>query len=434
MPQAAIGSVKKIKPRMMTRGKDEDGNSITYERPGGWEARVTYTAEGVRHTTRVTLPTWTKATDALAKIKRELRALGPDEYHRRKSAAEHPLQELPAPATKPANDERTFQHLAIFYRRRYARPPRMRDGRRSEGLESWKQVRQQVRTLMDLMDKGRPLSEITFELVRDAKMKRLDTPVQMAGWKKSRPRSYANVNRLLGVLKRMFKVGMRMHWMAENPFDVVEESSREKLIQLGMEKSRSRVISPKEEAALLEQLKGRYLQRSLPAILLLLHTGARAGEILYAERSDRDKRRVRWTDVDFTSKVITVYASKTERERKVGMTPRLVTALRELRKRQNVSDGAEVFSGLTYSVVRDDFETACAAAGITGLRLHDLRHSRATRWIQGGLGESEVAYLLGHSPKSNTTRRYINPDSRTITRSLAADARFTKEHGKMSIN
>jgi integrase len=135
--------------------------------------------------------------------------------------------------------------------------------------------------------------------------------------------------------------------------------------------------------------------------------------------------------VNFAAKTLKLYASKTEEEREVGLVPRLSKALRAHRAEMNVgSDDAEVFGHLTYTKLRDDFTAACEAARIKDLRLHDLRHTRATRWTQGGLMESEVAHLLGHSEKSQVTRRYINPDERTIARSIVAAARFTKEHGR----
>ncbi len=54
--------------------------------------------------------------------------------------------------------------------------------------------------------------------------------------------------------------------------------------------------------------------------------------------------------------------------------------------------------------LRNPFEKTCEAAGIEGLRIHDLRHSFATLAIQGGASLYDVQKLLGHSDISMTQR------------------------------
>jgi len=47
----------------------------------------------------------------------------------------------------------------------------------------------------------------------------------------------------------------------------------------------------------------------------------------------------------------------------------------------------------------------CKAADITGLRVHDLRHSFASQLASGGASLPLIGALLGHSSPS-TTHRY----------------------------
>ena len=53
-------------------------------------------------------------------------------------------------------------------------------------------------------------------------------------------------------------------------------------------------------------------------------------------------------------------------------------------------------TGRPYVCLHRSFTTACKKAGITGLRFHDLRHTFATRLIQGGVDIETVRSLLGH--------------------------------------
>jgi site-specific recombinase XerD len=46
----------------------------------------------------------------------------------------------------------------------------------------------------------------------------------------------------------------------------------------------------------------------------------------------------------------------------------------------------------------------CKAAGITGLRIHDLRHSYASHLVSTGFSLPVIGALLGHSQPATTAR------------------------------
>ena len=56
---------------------------------------------------------------------------------------------------------------------------------------------------------------------------------------------------------------------------------------------------------------------------------------------------------------------------------------------------------------------ATKAAGLDGLRIHDLRHTAVALWIAAGASPKEVAALAGHTSVSFTLDRYghLYPDS-----------------------
>ena len=55
--------------------------------------------------------------------------------------------------------------------------------------------------------------------------------------------------------------------------------------------------------------------------------------------------------------------------------------------------------------VEKPWRTICHAAGITGLRPHDLRHNYASQLASAGIGLHVIGGLLGHR-KPSTTARY----------------------------
>jgi integrase len=74
---------------------------------------------------------------------------------------------------------------------------------------------------------------------------------------------------------------------------------------------------------------------------------------------------------------------------------------------------------------------ATRAAGLEGLRIHDLRHTAVALWIAAGANPKEVSTRAGHSSVSFTLDRYghlyprSTPHSATAwTRSTAVPSRY----------
>lgn len=56
---------------------------------------------------------------------------------------------------------------------------------------------------------------------------------------------------------------------------------------------------------------------------------------------------------------------------------------------------------------------ATRAAGLEGLRIHDLRHTAVSLWIAAGTGPKDVAARAGHTSVSFTLDRYghLSPEA-----------------------
>src|SRR5262249_56545924 len=78
--------------------------------------------------------------------------------------------------------------------------------------------------------------------------------------------------------------------------------------------------------------------------------------------------------------------------------------------------GEFVFPGSTTQHrgrLRRAWEAICKDAGITNMRLHDLRHSYASVLANMGVSLQVVGKLLGHS-KATTTQRYSHLYDETL--------------------
>ncbi len=63
--------------------------------------------------------------------------------------------------------------------------------------------------------------------------------------------------------------------------------------------------------------------------------------------------------------------------------------------------------------VKGNWAAICKAAKITGLRIHDLRHSYASHLASAGVGLHTIGALLGHTQPA-TTAKYFALDGRSL--------------------
>jgi len=76
------------------------------------------------------------------------------------------------------------------------------------------------------------------------------------------------------------------------------------------------------------------------------------------------------------------------------------------------------FSDLTATRASQKFAAACKRAGISGLRLHDLRHEAISRLVEMGLSAMEIAAVSGHKSVSMLVR-YSHPDPCKLAQKIA---------------
>ncbi|MEE4277914.1 MAG: site-specific integrase [Halieaceae bacterium] len=169
-----------------------------------------------------------------------------------------------------------------------------------------------------------------------------------------------------------------------------------------------------------------------PLIVLALNTGMRRGELLGLE----------WSRVDSNNAMIHLEAMHTKagRRRGVPLNRQAQDALLVLKRYRAThcpssrwvicrADGERIYS------VATGFRNACARAGITDFRFHDLRHTCAAWLVQSGVPLTQVRDVLGHSTVTMTERyAHLAPDNiRTAVAALDGNI-VTESHERVTLD
>jgi integrase len=200
-------------------------------------------------------------------------------------------------------------------------------------------------------------------------------------------------NRVVAFLSTLLNIAASdaLKWRTDNPAAKIAKNH---------ESPRQRYLKNDELPRLVEALKSHRNQQTANAIRLLLLTGARRGEVLSAT----------WGQFDLVTGVWTKPAATTKqaREHAVQLSAPALLLLSEIRPIA-APDDDHVFAGKNGHLVelKASWRAICRSASISGVRLHDLRHSFASIAASSGASLPLIGALLGHT-QSSTTQRYAH--------------------------
>lgn len=197
------------------------------------------------------------------------------------------------------------------------------------------------------------------------------------------------------------------HW------DELEDNPATRLTMPQVDNERKRVLSFDEQALLEQALADCRNERVGPALTLLRETAMRASEPLAIAT---------WADVDWERCVLRLNDGKAG-SRDVPLSPAAMEALHAL---QALGSGSleERIVDISYDSLRAAWKRACTRAGISDLRIHDLRHTAATRMALSTGNMFLVRALTGHKTLK-MLERYVNvsaDDVVKVMRTLAQAA------------
>lgn len=214
-------------------------------------------------------------------------------------------------------------------------------------------------------------------------------------------------NRTVDILSKMLSLAEQWGWRPPetNPCKAVP--------RYRIERHRERVLTREElfrlgEAIRAAPAEGLASANAAAAIRLLVLTGCRRNEIL----------ELHWDDLDFDSGQMRLRDSKSG--------PRMVAM---------PDKAAEIFAGLARTPgspwvfpgrrkgsrlvnINDSWDRIRKRAGLDDVRLHDLRHTYASRALALGEGLPMIGALLGHQ-SVRSTARYAHPDQDAVRKATA---------------
>jgi len=200
----------------------------------------------------------------------------------------------------------------------------------------------------------------------------------------------AIINMEMGVIRRLLKKAKRWHLVGSE------------IKPLREPRSIGRALSHSEKIKLLATANSRpEWQNARLAAILAFNTTMRGCEI----------KSLRWRDVDLLSRVITVCKSKTAAgERTIPINDAAFSAVRELRNRAQRLNGIRPDDFLFPACEHERFDPTkpmkswrsawrqlTKAAGIPGLRFHDLRHHAITELAEESQASDQtIMSIAGH--------------------------------------
>lgn len=227
---------------------------------------------------------------------------------------------------------------------------------------------------------------------------------------------HVTANRLSQVLKNVYAWGTkREHWEGLNP---LIDPATGKPIRRHQVKSRARYLKNDEAARLLEVLDAEpRVWRDYFTLALLV--GARAGNL----------RHMAWDELDLQSNVWSIPVTKADPV-EVPLVPQAVAILRA-RQADATVVSRYVFPRRGHpdkciSDVDNAWFRIRTAAGLPGVRIHDLRRTVGSWAIQAGMSLVAVGRLLGHR-SLNATAVYARAEVALSRQAADAVAARLKE-------
>lgn len=216
----------------------------------------------------------------------------------------------------------------------------------------------------------------------------------------------ATVDRLRLVMNRAYRLaqGWNLPGSERNPVAAVARPR--------YDNKRTCLLSPKEVERLLTACGKSSNPLLKPIVQLLLATAARKSELLNARLEHIDFNRAEWT----------IPHTKNGHPRRVPLSKAAMAVIDKLpRKPGNPWLLPSPSSGKPFDNIKRAWKTACKAAGMPDLHVHDLRHAAIGAMVNNGVGLHVAGKVAGHL-RPESTARYAFVADKTLAAAVEAGA------------
>lgn len=225
--------------------------------------------------------------------------------------------------------------------------------------------------------------------------------------------SQKSIKDMIMILRMIIKYGVKYKMIPYQEIDVIFPTEREK--------KELEVLSISDQKKIINYVKSNLTFKNL-GIYICLCTGLRIGEICALTWNDIDveqgtlivgKTIQRTYNYEKNCTEIIVDAPKTINSyREIPLTSDLVKVLKPLKRVMNgdyyiISNDLRPIEPRTY---RNYYKKFLENLNIPFIKFHGLRHSFATRCIEGNCDYKTVSVILGHSNITTTMNLYVHPN------------------------
>lgn len=218
----------------------------------------------------------------------------------------------------------------------------------------------------------------------------------------------ATVNQHITLIRRVLNLAVSWEMLEKNVLTRIE--------LLTLDNQRDHFLDNDQVDRLVSVLKTDKNRMVSLALMFLLATGARLNEALSAE----------WKHVDLTRGTWRIPATNSKSKKHKNL-PLNDSAMWVLNKLESVGDSPLLFpspiTGRPFTTITRQWYRLRAKAAIpANTRIHDLRHTFASRMVAAGCSLFEVQQLLGHAD-ARTSQRYAHMAD-DVKRAASAKAAF----------
>lgn len=227
--------------------------------------------------------------------------------------------------------------------------------------------------------------------------------------------SHKTIKDILIVLRMILRFGVKNHMTEYRQIDIKFPTERDK--------HSIDILSRSHQKQIMEYIQAHFTFKNL-GIYICLSAGIRIGEIC----------ALTWDDLDVENGIIHVrktiqriyIVEKSRKHTEVILdTPKTKNSIREIPMTKDllkmVRPVKKVVNGNFYVLTnepqpteprtyRNYYKRLMLSLGLPSMKFHGLRHSFATRCIEGKCDYKTVSVLLGHSNISTTLNLYVHPN------------------------